>query len=294
MAEMDAQGNISRAYGWEPDTAWGTAPLWQAEVQGTTGALATASYHYLHRDHLGTPQLATNQNGQKSWKGVSEAFGQVTPESGNQITMNLRFPGQYFDGETRLSNNYFRDYEGATGRYVESDPIGLWGGVNRYAYVDGNTLSFIDPSGLWPTGTWETIFHGAGLPNWNPLSPWNNPDYGKARKWICEAASQPPGKDGNFGGPYKYMRDARNNSPYDVNAVAAERYYEGYNGGFGTLVIILGAPVGKAAREMGLDGVLGRNGSPAWSAPFTSSLGVSGYLDGALGRNPMDDCECLK
>ena len=57
-------------------------------------------------------------------------------------------PGQYFDEETALSYNYFRDYDPVTGRYVESDLIGLAGGTNTYAYVVGNPVRLIDPYGL--------------------------------------------------------------------------------------------------------------------------------------------------
>jgi RHS repeat-associated protein len=59
----------------------------------------------------------------------------------------LRFPGQYFDAETGLHYNMFRDFNPQTGRYIESDPIGLDGGLNTYGYVGGNPLSRIDPKG---------------------------------------------------------------------------------------------------------------------------------------------------
>lgn len=60
----------------------------------------------------------------------------------------MRFPGQRYDSATQLNYNYFRDYDSSAGRYVESDPIGLFGGINTYAYVAGRPLVAVDPFGL--------------------------------------------------------------------------------------------------------------------------------------------------
>jgi len=64
------------------------------------------------------------------------------------VTLNLRFPGQCFDKETGLHYNYFRTYDPSTGRYLESDPIGLDGGLNTYTYVLNNPLIHMDLFGL--------------------------------------------------------------------------------------------------------------------------------------------------
>ena len=69
---------------------------------------------------------------------------------GNAVAFDLplRLPGQQYDKETGLHYNYFRDFNPSIGRYGESDPIGLRGGLNTYAYVDGRPIYQHDPRGL--------------------------------------------------------------------------------------------------------------------------------------------------
>ncbi|MBC3931930.1 hypothetical protein H8K43_09625 [Undibacterium sp. CY22W] len=109
----------------------------------------------IHTDHLNTPRVITDSNGNPVWRWDSAPFGETLPDENPQKTgstrnfvFNLRFAGQYFDRETNLHYNYFRDYDPQTGRYIQSDPIGLQGGINTYGYVAGNPVGLIDPMGL--------------------------------------------------------------------------------------------------------------------------------------------------
>lgn len=107
---------------------------------------AAAETYYFHNDQLGTPQVVTDNAQQVVWKGEYDPFGKVT-ETVALVEQNIRFPGQYFDSGTQMHYNYFRTYDPTTGRYVESDPIGLVDGVNTYGYVHSNPLSYIDSNG---------------------------------------------------------------------------------------------------------------------------------------------------
>ncbi len=108
---------------------------------------------YIHVDHLNTPRLVADAAGTTVWRwDQTEPFGNnpadENPSSLGAFDLPLRLPGQYFDKETNLHYNYFRDYDPSIGRYGESDPVGLRGGLNTYAYVGGSPLSGEDPLGL--------------------------------------------------------------------------------------------------------------------------------------------------
>ncbi|MGW8369430.1 MAG: golvesin C-terminal-like domain-containing protein, partial [Gammaproteobacteria bacterium] len=110
--------------------------------------------HFVHADHLATPRAVTNQAGELVWSWFSTPFGNSLPDEdvdgdGTNFELNLRFPGQQYDAESGLHYNHFRDYDPATGRYIESDPVGLHGGLNAFAYAEGNPLYWSDNLGLY-------------------------------------------------------------------------------------------------------------------------------------------------
>jgi RHS repeat-associated protein len=148
IAEADATGQVTRSYGYAPGStlrpssgqAYTTNPLFMK---------VGANYYYYQNDHLGTPQKLITQSGAAVWSATYDAFGKATVNPSSTVTNNLRLPGQYYDAETGLHYNWMRYYDPTTGRYVTSDPIGLLGGINMYAYLDGNPLNSIDPFGLF-------------------------------------------------------------------------------------------------------------------------------------------------
>lgn len=102
--------------------------------------------YYIQTDHLGRPQLATDANRNIVWKANNYAFNRsvaIDTIGG----LNLGFPGQYYDGEFGTWHNGYRDYLADTGRYLQSDPIGLIGGSNTYAYVSDNPITYVDLNG---------------------------------------------------------------------------------------------------------------------------------------------------
>ena len=131
----------------------GARPIAQIERKiRANGTVRAAKITYIHADHLNTPRRATNEQGETVWRWAGDAFGagqanRDVDGDGKKTVIRLRYPGQYYDRESGLFYNHNRDYDPKLGRYIQSDPIGLRGGINRYAYVGGNPVNFVDPSG---------------------------------------------------------------------------------------------------------------------------------------------------
>jgi RHS repeat-associated protein len=141
IAESTAAGGQVEEYVWLADT-----PIAVIDASGS---------YFIHVDHLNSPRLITNTAGQAVWRhDHAEPFGDTTPDENpsglGTFEFAMRHGGwQYADTETGEFWNWMRTYSAITGRFPQSDPIGLSGGLNTYAYVDQDPLRFVDPRGLF-------------------------------------------------------------------------------------------------------------------------------------------------
>lgn len=148
-----------------------STPAYNAATQQsrsfTVAAARAPIVYYVHPDQIGTPRAITKASDNAVvWRWDNEeAFGDNLPSekpsgAGERFTYDLRFAGQVYDRESNTSYNYFRDYSPPLGGYQQSDPIGLAGGLNAFAYVDSNPLSYMDPYGLFGRADMPTLPQG--------------------------------------------------------------------------------------------------------------------------------------
>jgi RHS repeat-associated protein len=105
--------------------------------------------NYLYADHLGTLRAVVTTAGTTTytWPWLNNAFGEQ-PQGGT-VAFYTRFPGHYFDMESGMNFNNNRFYDSGRGRYVEIDPLGLFGGQSSaYAYAHEDPINNTDPLGL--------------------------------------------------------------------------------------------------------------------------------------------------
>jgi RHS repeat-associated protein len=129
------------------------------------GVIEGGSLQYVEPDHLGAPRAVVNPARDAviwTWNLKGEAFGTTAPSEdpdldGSKFEFSLRLPGQRYDASTGLSQNLHRDYDSSTGRYIQSDPIGLAGSISTYGYADGNPMSRVDPTGLDSIVTYQNL-----------------------------------------------------------------------------------------------------------------------------------------
>jgi RHS repeat-associated protein len=143
-------------------------------------AVFTTAVNYVYTDHIDTPRVITQASDNRMrWRSdQADPFGSAAPNQNpasiGVFNYNPRFPGQFYDVESNLHYNYFRDYDPRIGRYVQSDPIGLRGGINTYSYVENQPTMKVDPTGelafllpYVPAAVgwgWGSAAVGAGVP----------------------------------------------------------------------------------------------------------------------------------
>jgi len=176
LATMDQSTSIINEFIWMDDLPVGV-------LSGANETLA-----YIEPDHLGTPRVVVDPTRNVAiwkWPLSNDPFGESAPQQdpdgdGTQFTLNMRLPGQMWDAESGLSYNYFRDYDSGTGRYVESDPIGLKGGISTYTYSLDSPIVRKDAAGL----------NNSMIRNWGPCPLVSQMFTGfpmgiLASTWIC-------------------------------------------------------------------------------------------------------------
>jgi RHS repeat-associated protein len=214
--EFDGYGNVLLEH-----IYLGSTPI--AVIKGGTT-------YFVHTDHLGTPRSITRKNNTVVWGWESKPFGDDKVRDLIGLEYNLRHPGQYFDQESELFYNWNRTYNPETGRYLESDPIGLNGGLNTYGYVGGNPNSFVDPNGLSAKDVEQiirTINDSVTYMNDNKLrleDPYTN---NLCRKAPWFAGCDDPNKLKDCGEQTEYTNIQLRNGKYDDN------WYFLVNAGFG-------------------------------------------------------------
>ena len=156
IAETDATGQTLREYLWIDDR-----PVAVVSDVATTPVL----YH-VHTDHLNRPIAMTDGAKLEVWRANYLPFGAVSSITGS-ASLDMRFPGQWFQLESGFHHNWHRTYDPTTGRYLQPDPLGMPDGPSRWAYARSAPSMYVDPTGqVVPLAAWAV---GAAATAWTGL-----------------------------------------------------------------------------------------------------------------------------
>ena len=124
---------------------------------------ASSTVRWYATDHLGTPYLQTDAGGAVVWRAEYTPYGDIYGlRTGTAVHQPLRLPGQVTEDGSEIANNVFRWYRAGWGRFTQTDPIGLAGGMNTYRHADDNPTDFFDLTGLYHVSQ-EGIIHRVSL-----------------------------------------------------------------------------------------------------------------------------------
>jgi RHS repeat-associated protein len=123
------------------------APFLFIEYESKDTASESGRRFYVFTNQVAAPIRVEDDAGKTVWSAQLGPYGAARIDPSSTIDMPLRFPGHYFDRETGLHYNRNRYYSPELGRYLQTDPAGLAGGINAYGYRP-DPLTAVDIDGL--------------------------------------------------------------------------------------------------------------------------------------------------
>ncbi len=171
LGEYDGTGAPIAEYAWLNDVPVAVLKPVSAGLGGQVAG--AAEVFFVQPDHLDAPRALVNDQAQVVWRWDAKPFGDTSPDQQPTVGLpsfefNLRLPGQYADVELGQYYNYTRDYEPTTGRYLQSDSIGIEDDYATYTYVGDDPVGSVDPTGM---GRCPKALRALGLCKKRPPKP---------------------------------------------------------------------------------------------------------------------------